>query len=41
MHALVGDGTEESLPRTIEYWHRRESTGILTFNLRQKFLDII
>jgi len=41
MHALAGDGSEESLPRTIEYWQRRESTGILAFNLGQQFLDII
>jgi hypothetical protein len=41
MHALAGDGTEENLLRTIEYWHRRESTGILAFNLGQQFLDII
>jgi len=39
-HALSGDGTEESLPRTIGYWHRRESTGILAFNLAQQRLNI-
>ncbi len=41
MQALAGDGTEDRLPRTIEYWHQRESTGILAFNLGQQFLDII
>ena len=40
MYALAGDGTEESLPRTIGYWHRRESTGILAFNLAQQRLNI-
>ena len=41
IHALAGDETEERLPRTIEYWHLRKSTGILAFNLGQQFLDII